>query len=675
MLKLEDERKKNQIKTITVEEKLKKEYLDMFNLNKDEPPLNNNPVVKIPRKSRKKLLQQVEQNKVSFSPNVNLVTYDILQETTNNNNPVQKVNPSKRKTQINKETLQNMFACLQNRKNKQNNSKFINFKDNIKANTNYLTPSKKQLSKNTINYDTNILKLIPPHLKNQISPEMILNNPYIRRDLEQQHQHIESQKIKELKMQKEREKYLMQKQLFEERERRKELEKQQYEMYQKLKTQKIKPKRNPKYTFKEPTNTMDIKYSPKYIKQKQLEKHRPSSITYQQIMKHEDLDCNVKVISSSLKNDISNQNINYHIIQKERAPSPVFIEPKTQDMIKTISISNESAGYINGKTKTEIKRDIKQQDKSIKTNLQDNLNKMIEDRRNRKRAIVNDDNNRKVISLSNNSFNDNSCNYKSTIDNQPKLDIKTLLMSLASKNSIEEIKEQIIQITSGISNSSDNLDFRNQLEIIKNKIETPVDQSKLLSSAKPSSIIITKDVSSKYVSESSKTLKKASPRKRRSGIKTPTKTKDDLQITNNNTQILTKNMINRTNNKPILQQQHLMRLWMQKRESQKKSIFSNFKWENQHSFELNNIRNKKSWKHYKLVNKLRKTYHKFKINGDILCGINNIPDNMDTNAMIEKMMVAGILKIKDRFRNLPIRIYQILFQLTYKQNIKIRYMY
>jgi hypothetical protein len=655
MLKLEDERKKNQIKTITSEEKLKREYLDTF--NKDKPPLNNNSVVKIPRRSRKKVVQQVDDNKVRFSPDVNLVTYDVLEEKTNKRKPSKKVNPPKRKTQINRETLQNMFTGLQNRKNKKNT---INFKDNIKANTNYINSPKKQSSKSTINYDSNILKLIPPHLKNQISPEMILNNPYIRRDLEQQYKHTETEKLKELKMQREREKYLMQKQLFEEREKRKKLEKQQYEMYQRLKKEKMKPKRNPKYTFKEPTNTMDIKYSPRYKRHKHI---KPS---YQQNIKHETPDSNVKIISSSLRTGSSNQNRGQHIIQKERGPSPIFIEPKTQNMIKTIAISDESAGYLKGKTKKEIIKDKKQQDKTLKTNLQDNLNKMIEARRNKNGPTTND-NNRRVVKLSDtNNYNTINNNKPIITKKEPELDIRSLLMNLASKNSIEEIKEQITMITSGISNSSDNLDFLNQLENIKNKIENPINQSKLLNT-NPSSIKITKDTSSKFDNQPLKTPKKTSPRKRRSRNKTPTN--------NTNKQNLVKNMINQNNNTNKLQQQRMMKILMQKRASQKKHIFNNFRWENQNSGEVINIRNKRSWKHYKLVNRLRKPYHKFKINGDIMCYINDIPNNMDTHLMIQKMVEAGILKIKDRFRNLSIPIYKILFQLTYKQNIKIRYMY
>ena len=48
--------KKDEIKKMTTAESLKQEFLDLFNRDKHKPPINNASSVKIPRKSKKKIL-------------------------------------------------------------------------------------------------------------------------------------------------------------------------------------------------------------------------------------------------------------------------------------------------------------------------------------------------------------------------------------------------------------------------------------------------------------------------------------------------------------------------------------------------------------------------------------------------------------------------------------------
>jgi hypothetical protein len=43
--------------------------------------------------------------------------------------------------------------------------------------------------------------------------------------------------------------------------------------------------------------------------------------------------------------------------------------------------------------------------------------------------------------------------------------------------------------------------------------------------------------------------------------------------------------------------------------------------------------------------------------------------------MLNDMVKSGIIKVKDRFRNIPAEVYYLMYQLLYQQPIKLKYQY
>ena len=66
MFKKEDERKKQAIKDLTVQANIKQDLLDTFNISKEKPPINYNPPIKLPKKTRRKILDTVKHNNDAF---------------------------------------------------------------------------------------------------------------------------------------------------------------------------------------------------------------------------------------------------------------------------------------------------------------------------------------------------------------------------------------------------------------------------------------------------------------------------------------------------------------------------------------------------------------------------------------------------------------------------------
>ena len=109
LLKQEDERKKQQINELTAAEKLKKDYLDLFNNNKEKPPINNTPPTKISTKKRKQILEEVKDNKTTIDPTINL---DNLKQNPNKRQ-YKKRQPKQIQTQKKTESLLKTIDYLQ----------------------------------------------------------------------------------------------------------------------------------------------------------------------------------------------------------------------------------------------------------------------------------------------------------------------------------------------------------------------------------------------------------------------------------------------------------------------------------------------------------------------------------------------------------------------------------
>lgn len=677
MLKKEDERKKEVIKNLTVQENIKQDFLDTFNISKEKPPINKIPPVKLPKKSRRKILNDVRNNNDAYhgkevyksqkNDNILHKVLDAVQKKRQNKQElppisykasikeVQKSQPKKRakkpKSAAPKATIkqyQDPYEQLfgNTSLNQPYGQSYNQPKSYSQPKTYNQRPKSQSVRPNS---PTNYQQIIPNELKSHITPDIVKSNPYIKRDLKQRYKHEQQLKQKMMEQQRQREIYEMKKQLYEETERRKRLERQQYEMYQKVKngghqsqiasrsrsqpqptrsrsqpqptrgrsqstrSRAMSParsraynrfsKRHPKYTFKEPTNTMDVYYKPRY------------------------------------KNPV-NPNFSYQ-------------EPKTSDMVKTITISGSNSNYINKqdnstsfnqnntKPQKPVNRNIQQQkDRYDKANVQARIAQMIEDKRNRRKRVSDIDR---------------------IVDDKPP-DIKSILLNLASKNSIDEIKDEINKLTNKPNNQFNTTD--NQINVIKNKIMNgPI---KIVKAEDNSSQVI------KPIVEPPKPIPIVQP------IPEPPKP----LIDNKNNVIDKSNVIDKPNAKKRKRRSRsksedveqkiekpIEKQWI----INKRRVFKDFTWEKRLCFETINLANKRSWKNHKLVSKNRKIDRRYKLNGSINLPLADVPGNIDIHKLLDVLVYRKIINLKDRFRNIPDYIFVILYQLLDDGMIKIKY--
>lgn len=547
LLKKEDEKKKQLIEEMTAEAKLKKDFMDLFNTNKETPPINNQPPVKISTKRKTKIMNDVKNNKNTIDKTVDL---SALQKT-----------PKKKQTKKPKKQTQKKNEPV---------IKKINYVQQLK--------SQPQYHQEPFRPDFNI-NMIPDNIRNHITPQIAQTNPYIKRDLELKYQQEQQQRIRQLQMQQERERYLMQKQLFEEKQRRQQLEKQQYEMYKKLRYKSSKfSNRNPKYTFKEPTNTMDVYYR---IRKPKIRKSPTIPMIYNNNHNH-NMNYN--------NNHNHNQNMNYNNNHDQS-----FKEPKTTDMIKTVTLSGPNSFYIqenNGTSQFIMNENHKtfekKKTKEFKNNLQQNLDKLIEKKRQQNfKTIELTNNNNNMVNNNNNMVNNNN---NVVNNNSSDTNIRNLLLSLASKDSIDDIRNEITNLAQHLTNSQ-----KKPLNIIQNKIEA------------------------------------FEKKKKKNRVKKP---------------------------KPV-----------------HKKSFNNPNWEKNLCSEVNNMKYRRSWKNYKISRRNCKSFKRYRISGDIDYNLSKIPDNIDNDKILNEMVKCGIIKVKDRFRNIPVEVYHFMYQLLYQQPIKLKYQY